>query len=99
MEPLRREILVGEPETLIVDSTLVEILHPRQVGHFQRLRGEAPFALRYQPGAHLLRAYAGKRSGCLLDRGVVGRETTGSPHLTICGLDALVVVWAYNPVS
>ncbi|MDP8925428.1 MAG: transposase [Actinomycetota bacterium] len=34
LEPLRREILpelVGEPETLLVDSTLLEILHPRQV--------------------------------------------------------------------
>ncbi len=35
LEPLRRQILpelVGEPETLIVDSTLLEVLHPRQVG-------------------------------------------------------------------
>lgn len=35
LEPLRREILselIGEPETLIVDSTLLEVLHPRQVG-------------------------------------------------------------------
>jgi hypothetical protein len=35
LEPLRRalvEELVGEPETLIVDSTLLEVLHPRQVG-------------------------------------------------------------------
>ena len=34
LEPLRREILpelVGEPETLIVDSTLLSVLHPRQV--------------------------------------------------------------------
>jgi Transposase DDE domain len=34
LEPLRRAILpelVGEPETLIVDSTLLEVLHPRQV--------------------------------------------------------------------
>jgi hypothetical protein len=34
MEPLRRAILaelVGDPETLIVDSTLLEVLHPRQV--------------------------------------------------------------------
>jgi hypothetical protein len=33
-EPLRREIvpeLVGEPETLIVDSTLLGVLHPREV--------------------------------------------------------------------
>jgi hypothetical protein len=34
-EPLRRAILpelVGEPETLIIDSTLLSVLHPRQVG-------------------------------------------------------------------
>ncbi len=34
LEPLRRAILrelVGEPETLIVDSTLLPVLHPRQV--------------------------------------------------------------------
>src|SRR5215213_10918221 len=36
LEPLRREIvpeLVGEAETLLVDSTLLEVLHPRQVSH------------------------------------------------------------------
>jgi hypothetical protein len=34
LEPLRRVVLrelVGEPETMIVDSTLLEVLHPRQV--------------------------------------------------------------------
>jgi hypothetical protein len=34
LEPLRRTVLpelTGEPETLIVDSTLLEVLHPRQV--------------------------------------------------------------------
>jgi hypothetical protein len=34
LEPLRRVVLpelVGDPETLIVDSTLLEVLHPRQV--------------------------------------------------------------------
>jgi hypothetical protein len=34
LEPLRREVLselVGDPETLLIDSTLVEVLHPRQV--------------------------------------------------------------------
>ncbi len=34
LEPLRRSVLpelVGEPETLIVDSTLLSVLHPRQV--------------------------------------------------------------------
>jgi hypothetical protein len=36
LEPLRRQVLpelVGEPESLIVDSTLLEALHPRQVEH------------------------------------------------------------------
>lgn len=34
LEPLRRQVLpelVGDPETLIVDSTLLPVLHPRQV--------------------------------------------------------------------
>ena len=31
LEPLRRADLVGDPETLIVDSTLLAVLHPRQV--------------------------------------------------------------------
>ena len=34
LEPLRREVvreLVGDPETLLVDSTLLAALHPRQV--------------------------------------------------------------------
>jgi hypothetical protein len=42
MEPLRRTILaelVGEPETLIVDSTLLEVLHPRQVAQSAGFEG------------------------------------------------------------
>jgi hypothetical protein len=34
LEPLRREVLselIGDPETLLIDSTLLEVLHPRQV--------------------------------------------------------------------
>ena len=34
LEPLRREIvseLVGDPETLLIDSTLLSVSHPRQV--------------------------------------------------------------------
>jgi len=34
LEPLRQEVLsemIGEPETLLVDSTLLAVLHPRQV--------------------------------------------------------------------
>jgi hypothetical protein len=46
LEPLRRAILeklIGDPETLLIDSTLLD------------LRDEVAFALRCQPGAHLLR--------------------------------------------
>jgi hypothetical protein len=42
MEPLRRAILaerVGEPETLIVDSTLLEVVHPRQVSQSAGFEG------------------------------------------------------------
>jgi hypothetical protein len=44
LEPLRREILpelVGEPETLLVDSTLLEVLHPRQVAQGSGFAGAA----------------------------------------------------------
>lgn len=44
LEPLRRTIvpeLVGEPETLLVDSTLLEVLHPRQVGQSAGFPGAA----------------------------------------------------------
>ncbi len=44
LEPLRRAILpelVGEPETLIVDSTLLEVLHPRQVKQSAGFNGAA----------------------------------------------------------
>jgi hypothetical protein len=61
MEPLRRAILkelVGEPETLIVDSTLLEVLHPRQVARSAGFEGAAwvrwgSFAL-YGVKLHLL---------------------------------------------
>src|SRR5918993_2092138 len=42
LEPLRRAILgelVGDPETLIVDSTLLEVLHPRQVSQSAGFEG------------------------------------------------------------
>ena len=48
LESLRREILpelVGEPETLLVDSTLLEVLHPRQV----RQSAGSGEALRQEP--------------------------------------------------
>jgi hypothetical protein len=44
LEPLRRAVLpelVGEPETLIVDSTLLEVLHPRQVSQSAGFDGAA----------------------------------------------------------
>jgi Transposase DDE domain len=42
LEPLRRAVLeelVGDPETLIVDSTLLEVLHPRQVAQSAGFEG------------------------------------------------------------
>jgi hypothetical protein len=44
LEPLRRAVvarLLGDPETLIVDSTLLEVLHPRQVGQLADFEGAA----------------------------------------------------------
>jgi hypothetical protein len=44
LEPLRRAIvpeLVGDPEILIVDSTLLEVLHPRQVSQSVGFDGAA----------------------------------------------------------
>jgi hypothetical protein len=44
LEPLRREILpelTGDPETLLVDSTLLSVLHPRQVGQSAGFEGAA----------------------------------------------------------
>jgi len=44
VEPLRREIvpdLVGDPETLLVDSTLLAALHPRQVAQSAGFPGAA----------------------------------------------------------
>jgi hypothetical protein len=44
LEPLRREVLgemVGDPQTLIVDSTLLGVLHPRQVRQSAGFEGAA----------------------------------------------------------
>jgi len=44
LEPLRRSVLpelVGDPETLIVDSTLLAVLHPRQLGQSAGFEGAA----------------------------------------------------------
>jgi Transposase DDE domain len=46
LEPLRREILsevIGDPQTLIVDSTLLSVLHPRQVPQGSGFPGAAWF--------------------------------------------------------
>jgi hypothetical protein len=44
LEPLRREILpelVGDPETLLIDSTLLSVLHPRQIAQSAGFGGAA----------------------------------------------------------
>src|SRR5918998_3019742 len=44
LEPMRRAVLsdlVGEPETLLIDSTLLSVLHPRQVGQSSGFAGAA----------------------------------------------------------
>src|SRR5215207_4479970 len=44
LEPLRRAVvadLIGDPETLVVDSTLLEVLHPRQVSQSAGFEGAA----------------------------------------------------------
>jgi hypothetical protein len=44
LEPLRREIvpeLIGAPETLLIDSTLLSVLHPRQVPQSAGFNGAA----------------------------------------------------------
>jgi Transposase DDE domain len=44
LEPLRRNVLsemVGDPETLLVDSTLLSVLHPRQISQSSGFSGAA----------------------------------------------------------
>lgn len=44
LEPLRREVLaelVGDPETLLIDSTLLSVLHPREVDQSGGFEGAA----------------------------------------------------------
>jgi hypothetical protein len=50
LEPVRREILsemIGEPETLLIDSTLLAVLHPRQVS---QSAGSGEALRRVRPG-------------------------------------------------
>jgi hypothetical protein len=44
LEPLRRDVLsemIGDPETLLIDSTLLSVLHPRQVSQGSGFPGAA----------------------------------------------------------
>jgi hypothetical protein len=44
LEPLRRTVvveLVGEPETLLIDSTLLSVMHPREVSQSAGFEGAA----------------------------------------------------------
>jgi hypothetical protein len=74
LEPLRRAILpelVGDPETLIIDSTLLSVLHPRQVPRSAGFEGAAwvrwgPFSV-YGVKLHLL---------CATDRVPLSYELT-----------------------
>ena len=94
LEPLRRGVLsemVGDPETLLIDSTLLTVFHPSrsprvlglfwrcvgEVGFVQLLRCEAAPHLRHQRGAYLLRAYPRQGGGGLLERGAPGRGDFG----------------------
>ena len=89
----RRRARVGgrSLKTLIVDSTLLEVLHPRlvpkvggvrwsflgEVGHLQRLWDQAAPALRHEPCSHLLRAHPGQRRGCSPDQRALGGGAVG----------------------
>ena len=94
LEPLRREIvseLVGDPETLLIDSTLLSVLHPRQVpqgsgfpgaawvrwGSFSVYGVKLQSALRHQSGPCLLRAHPRQRRGHLPGRGTHRRGGFG----------------------
>lgn len=76
LEPLRQEILpdlVGEPETLLVDSTLLPVLHPRQVKQSAGFNGAGwvrwgSFSV-YGMKLHLL---------CAANRGPISYELTAA---------------------
>jgi hypothetical protein len=62
LEPLGQDVvseLVGDPETLIIDSTLLSVLHPRQVEQSGGFEGAAwvrwgSFSVYYGVKLHLL---------------------------------------------
>jgi hypothetical protein len=88
LEPLRREILpelIGEPETLLVDSTLLEVLHPRQVSQSAGFAGAAwvrwgTFSV-YGMKLHLL---------CATNRVPISYELTAANVADICLTEELI---------
>jgi hypothetical protein len=88
LEPLRRQIvreLVGDPETLVVDSTLLSVLHPRQVEQSTGFEGAAwvrwgSFSI-YGVKLHLL---------CATNRVPVSYELTPANVADVCLAEELV---------
>jgi hypothetical protein len=88
LEPLRRQIvreLVGDPETLVVDSTLLSVLHPRQVEQSAGFEGAAwvrwgSFSV-YGVKLHLL---------CATNRVPVSYELTPANVADVCLTEELV---------
>src|SRR5919205_1062739 len=88
LEPLRREVLpelVGDPETLIVDSTLLEVLHPRQVRQSAGFYGAAwvrwgTFSI-YGVKLHLL---------CAANRVPISYELTAANVAEVCLTEELL---------
>jgi hypothetical protein len=88
LEPLRRQIvreLVGDPETLVVDSTLLSVLHPRQVEQSTGFEGAAwvrwgSFSV-YGVKLHLL---------CATNRVPVSYELTPANVADVCLAEELV---------
>lgn len=88
LEPLRRGILpelIGEPETLLVDSTLLEALHPRQVKQSVGFDGAAwvrwgTFSV-YGMKLHLL---------CATNRVPISYELTAANVADICLTEGLI---------
>jgi Transposase DDE domain len=88
LEPLRRQIvreLVGDPETLAVDSTLLSVLHPRQVAQSAGFEGAAwvrwgTFSV-YGVKLHLL---------CATNRVPISYELTPANVADICLTEELV---------
>ncbi len=88
LEPLRREILfemVGDPETVLLDSTLLSVLHPRQVSQGSGFPGGAwvrwgSFSV-YGVKLHLL---------CATNRIPISYELTPANVADICLTEELI---------